>query len=268
MKRTPVDSSDVVAVGYDPAERVLEIEFQQDRVYRYMDVPQDIYDHFVKADSYGGYFNSYINGYFRYRKVEGDAQKKFDGITFVTGNKQKVKYLSQACEPFGIAVEQLELEIDEIQSTDPEKVALHKARAAYRLAKRPIVVNDTFWSIPSLGGFPGAYMADVNRWFKPEDWLALMSDKKNRTVTNTGAIVYYDGKKSKVFSKSRSGTIIEESRGSDAKGTSFGHVVIMNGFDQTLAELADQGKIAYKEDEAVWHDFAKWYNMQRKLKLA
>jgi len=266
MKRTPVDSSDVVAVGYDPAERVLEIEFQQDRVYRYMDVPQDIYDHFVKADSYGGYFNSYINGYFRYRKVEDGTEKKFDGITFVTGNKQKVKYLAQACEQFGIAVEQLELEIDEIQSEDPEKVAIHKAKAAYRLAKRPVIVQDTFWRLSALGGFPGAYMAQVTKWFKPEDWLALMANKKDRTVTSTGAIVYYDGKKTKIFSKSRGGRIIEEARGG-ASGTSFGHVVVMNGFDQTLAELADKGEIAYKEDEAVWHDFAKWYNMQRKLKL-
>jgi XTP/dITP diphosphohydrolase len=266
MKRIPVDSSDVVAIGYDAKERILEIEFQEGRIYRYLEVPQDIYDHFVKADSYGGYFNSYINGYFRYRKVE-EGGKKFDGITFVTGNKQKVEYLRQACEPFSIPVEQLELEIDEIQSEDPEKVAIYKAKDAYRLAKRPVIVQDTFWSIAALGGFPGAYMAHVTKWFKPEDWLALMANKNDRTVTNTGVIVYYDGKKTKIFSKSRGGVLIEEARGG-ASGTSFGHVVIMNGFDKTLAEFADEGKIAYKEDEAVWHDFAKWYNMQRKLKLA
>jgi XTP/dITP diphosphohydrolase len=265
MKRTPVDSSDVVAVGYDPAERVLEIEFQQDRVYRYMDVPQDIYDHFVKADSYGGYFNSYINGYFRYRKVEGQGEKKFDGIAIVTGNARKVEHLRKACEGFGIPVEQLELEIDEIQSDDPEKVALHKAKTAYRLAKRPIIVQDTFWSVPALGGFPGAYMAHMNKWFKAEDWIALMAGKSDRTVTSTGVIVYYDGKKSKVFNKTRWGKIAEAPRGE--KGTPAERVTIMQGFEKTNAELADEGKLSYKEDESVWYDFAKWYNMQRKLKL-
>lgn len=266
MKRIPVDSSDVVSIGYDASERLLEIEFHEGRVYRYADVPQDIYDHFVKADSYGGYFNSYINGYFRYRRVEGQAPKSYDGIAIVTGNARKVEHLRKACEPFGIPVEQLELEIDEIQSEEPEKVALHKAKTAYRLAKRPIIVNDTFWSVPALGGFPGAYMAHINKWFKPEDWIVLMAEKNDRTITSTGVIVYYDGKKSKIFSKTRWGKVAESPRGE--KGTPLERIVIMQGFDKTNAELADEGQIAYKEDESVWHDFAKWYNMQRKLKLA
>ncbi|HEU4914055.1 MAG TPA: non-canonical purine NTP pyrophosphatase [Candidatus Saccharimonadales bacterium] len=266
MKRTPVESSDVVSIGYDPVERILEIEFREGRIYRYMEVPQDIYDHFVKADSYGGYFNSYINGYFRYRKVEGGVGKTYDGIAIVTSNVRKVEYLRKACESFGIPVDQLELEIDEIQSEEPEKVALHKAKVAYRLAKRPIIVQDTFWSVSALGGFPGAYMAHINKWLKPEDWMALMHGKADRSIASIGVIVYYDGKKSKVFNRTRWGTIVEEPRGT--QGSPLEHVIIMQGFDKTNAELAGEGKLAYKEDESVWHDFAKWYNMQRKLKLA
>ena len=267
MKRTPVESSDVVSLGYDPKERVLEIEFHEGRLYRYLEVPQDIYEHFLKADSYGGYFNSYINGHYRYRRVneQGDVQKP-EGVTLVTGNARKVKYLQLACEQFEIPVEQLDLAIDEIQSDDPEKVVMHKAKVAFRLSGRPVLVNDTNWAILALRGFPGAYAHDVTRWFKPEDWLALMAGKSERTVICTPRLVYYDGKRSKMFARDRYGKIIDTARGG-AVGSSLEHVVVMDGFEQTMAEVAETGEPTFVLEESVWWDFAKWYSMQRKLRL-
>ncbi|MEK7152549.1 MAG: KTSC domain-containing protein, partial [Patescibacteria group bacterium] len=86
MQRIPVDSSDLVSIGYDEATRVLEIEFGEERLYQYFDVPLSTYEHFMKADSYGGYFNSHINSYYRYRRVnEAGDEKKYDAVAFVTG---------------------------------------------------------------------------------------------------------------------------------------------------------------------------------------
>jgi len=268
MKRTPVDSTDVVSIGYDPIERMLEIEFHEGRIYRYMEVPQDIYDHFMKADSYGGYFNSYINGYFRYRRVEADGtEKKYDGIAMVTGNARKFSYLTRALDEFGIPAEQLDLPVDEIQSDDSEKIAIHKAKQAYKLAGRPVVVNDTYWSIPALGGFPGAYAHEMVKWFKPDDWLNLMRDKTDKSVTLTGTLVYYDGKKTKIFSRPRWATFVDEARGGKV-GSSLEHVLEMRGFEgKTMAEMAEEGIPSFDPKESIWYDFAKWYNMQRKLKL-
>jgi non-canonical purine NTP pyrophosphatase (RdgB/HAM1 family) len=266
MKRIPVESSDVVAIGYDAKERVLELEFHEGRLYRYLEVPQDIYEHFLKADSYGGYFNAYINGHYRYRRVnENGEEQKHPGVAIVTGNARKVHYLSLACEKFNIPVEQLDLEIDEIQSDEPEKIALHKAKVAYKVAGRPVVVNDTYWAILALRGFPGAYAHHVTRWFKPEDWLALMQGKADRTIICTGTLVYFDGQRSKVFARDRYGKIIDESRGGTV-GSSLEHVVVMDGFDQTMAEVAETGQPTFVLEESIWYDFAKWYDMQRKLR--
>lgn len=268
MKRKPVESSDVVSIGYDAKERTLEVEFREGRLYCYFDVPQDIYEHFLKADSYGGYFNSYINGHYRYRRVQEDGSvKKFDAVGFVTGNARKLHYLRLACDKYEISVEQLELDIDEIQSEDPAKIALHKARAAYKLAKRPVVVNDAYWSILALRGFPGAYAHEVVKWFKPEDWLAVMAGKTDRAIVCTGTLVYFDGKRSKVFKRDRFGKILEEARGGSV-GSSLEHVVEMVGFEgKTMAELAEEGTPSFNVDESIWSDFAKWYNVQRKLRL-
>lgn len=70
MQRTPVDSSDLVSVGYDPLTRILEVEFKENRVYQYLDVPKDIYEGLLRAESYGRYFHTYIIAYYRYRRVQ------------------------------------------------------------------------------------------------------------------------------------------------------------------------------------------------------
>ena len=65
MKREDVESSVIDAVGYS---RVLEIQFESRRVYQYYDVPQDVFDGMVNAESKGRYFNAHIRGKFDYRE--------------------------------------------------------------------------------------------------------------------------------------------------------------------------------------------------------
>src|SRR5256885_161986 len=95
----------------------------------------------------------------------------------------------------------LRLPVDEIQGHEPQAIAMHKAKEAHKLAQRPVVVNDAFWNILALRGFPGAYMSYIVGWLKPEDFLALLKNKPDRTISCTDTLVYYDGKRSKVFSR-------------------------------------------------------------------
>jgi len=69
MKMTPVDSSNLSAVGYDPKTKTMHIRFQSGRLYAYYDVPEDIYQDLMNADSLGSYFNSFIKGAFAYTKL-------------------------------------------------------------------------------------------------------------------------------------------------------------------------------------------------------
>ncbi|MGI6098892.1 MAG: KTSC domain-containing protein [Kiritimatiellia bacterium] len=69
MNRTPVTSSSIAAVGYDPSTMTLEIEFKHGAVYQYFDVPEAVYRELMNADSKGIYFNSMIRGAFRHAKA-------------------------------------------------------------------------------------------------------------------------------------------------------------------------------------------------------
>jgi hypothetical protein len=69
MKRKKVDSSNLASVGYDANDQILEIEFNHGGVYQYFDVPEDVYDELMNADSHGQYLAHNIKGAYRYSKV-------------------------------------------------------------------------------------------------------------------------------------------------------------------------------------------------------
>lgn len=264
MQRLPVESSDLVSIGYDARERLLEIEFKENRVYQYFEVEPDIYERFTRTDSYGEYFYAHINKHYRYRRVETGSEGRLPStLAFVDGSTSAFQDLQAVCEPLGIEVEQLDLPVDEIQSDDAEKIALRKAKDAYRLAGRPVVVQNVYWNILALRGFPGAFMRHVAEWLKPEDFLQLMEGKADRTVMRTHTVAYYDGKKSKVFSRDFMGVIAEALRG---EGAAIDQIVITAGETRTNAEIrSDEGEPSIKAKDTTWTDFAKWYNLQRRL---
>jgi len=57
MKRVAVNSSSLRALGYDPAGQVLEVEFHNGSVYRYEQVPPEVVQSLLEADSLGRHFN-------------------------------------------------------------------------------------------------------------------------------------------------------------------------------------------------------------------
>lgn len=68
MERQQVDSSVIVAVGYDAGSAILEVVFRTGRTYRYFRVPASAYQALMHAQSVGGYFNREIRP--RYHGIE------------------------------------------------------------------------------------------------------------------------------------------------------------------------------------------------------
>ena len=70
MARLAVDSSkNISAIGYDENSNTLEIEFHSGAVYQYFDVPPQVYQAIMQADSKGRYFAQHLKGYYRFVKV-------------------------------------------------------------------------------------------------------------------------------------------------------------------------------------------------------
>lgn len=180
-------------------------------------------------------------------------------ITFATTNQRKINEAKAALADFGITVETKGLEIDEIQSHDPVKIAKFKAAEAFRLTGAPVVITDTSWEFRALNGFPGGYMKDVASWLKPTDFINLLKDYEDKTVSFIESIVYQDEKQTKIFSQKYDGLCADKPRG---EGNSIEQVAEFDGF--TIAERHDQGGFSHDPKEYIWYQFANWYSKLEK----
>lgn len=61
MNRTPVSSSNVASIGYDPTTQTLEVGFKNGSVYQYSGVPATIYVGLMETDKVGASVGSYLN---------------------------------------------------------------------------------------------------------------------------------------------------------------------------------------------------------------
>lgn len=69
MNWIDVSSTNLSRVRYDESSLTLEIEFQGGRVYQYFDVPKQIFEELLRADSKGRFFHGQIKGQYRYARV-------------------------------------------------------------------------------------------------------------------------------------------------------------------------------------------------------
>jgi hypothetical protein len=67
MKRESVKSSNLASIGYDETNNILEIEFNHGGVYQYLNVPLNVYQELINANSHGTYFSANIRNKSNYK---------------------------------------------------------------------------------------------------------------------------------------------------------------------------------------------------------
>jgi hypothetical protein len=68
VKRTPVTSSNIMSVGYDPATRTLEVAYATG-VYQYAEVPPEVHLNLMAAGSKGRYLAAQVKPQYAATKV-------------------------------------------------------------------------------------------------------------------------------------------------------------------------------------------------------
>ena len=69
MERTTVESSNIASIGYHEETLTLEIEFLNNTVYQYFDIPFNIYQDLMNSNSHGKFLAENIKGIYRYSRV-------------------------------------------------------------------------------------------------------------------------------------------------------------------------------------------------------
>ena len=66
----------MLSIGYDPARRILEIEFQSGELYQYLDVSQEVHDALQAAPSKGRYFHAAIDDVYEHVRTSLGRRRK------------------------------------------------------------------------------------------------------------------------------------------------------------------------------------------------
>ena len=74
IKRHPVESSALATVGYSKRLRVLEIEFRNGAIYRYLEVPPAVYETLMNAPSKTRFYDQNIRRKYRSLHVRSRAE--------------------------------------------------------------------------------------------------------------------------------------------------------------------------------------------------
>lgn len=153
-------------------------------------------------------------------------------LTFITGNANKAKYLSMW---LGVDVMHHKVDLDEIQSLNSRTVVEHKARQAYSILKKPVLVEDVGLSFEAMGSLPGTLI----KWFVEEigmDGLCKMvNGLDNRAARAFITYGLFDGKDIQFFEAEQNGTISDKPRGDGGFG--WNPIFIPEGSLLTYGEM-------------------------------
>ncbi len=178
---------------------------------------------------------------------------KINSLIFATSNKDKLK---EAREILKVPLEGTSLEIEEVQSLDPVKVATLKAKEYYKILRKPLFVEDGSLSFAALNGLPGTYVNDVFKAIGNAGLVKLISGKNRQAIAKV-AVVYIDNNaKEHVFIGKVEGSISDKPKGKNGFG--WDAVFIPKGETKTFAEMTLQEKNKYSMRKKALLSFSRW----------
>ncbi len=153
-------------------------------------------------------------------------------VYFVTSNKNKFREVERMLDS-ELVMEPLE--IPEVQALEVKEVVTEKARKAYEIVKKPLIVEDTGLYISALNGFPGALAKWMFGSMENEGVCKMLDCYKDRSAYAETCICFNDGKRCRVFSGRVYGTIARHPRGGGGFG--WDRIFQPKGHSKTFGEM-------------------------------
>lgn len=157
-----------------------------------------------------------------------------DEIVFITGNQNKADYVARY---LGHPIKHEKVDLDELQSLDLHEIVRHKVRQAYRIVKKPVMVEDAALEFKALGGLPGPFIKFFLDSMSLKD-IAGLVDGKDRSAITRCVVGYYDGTDEKYFEGFATGTVPEHPK--EAGGYGFDPLFMHDGYDVSRSEMKQE----------------------------
>jgi XTP/dITP diphosphohydrolase len=98
-------------------------------------------------------------------------------LRYLTGNQFKIDSARLAMEPYGIEIIPVSLDIPEIQADTNEEIVRASVLSGVKLLNVPLMREDHGFYLDAFPGFPGPYMAHIEKTIPPDAVLSLLKDK-------------------------------------------------------------------------------------------
>ena len=126
-------------------------------------------------------------------------------LRFVTSNRDKLREATELLRRPLIVVN---LELDELQTTDLERLVRHKAQQAYRRLRSPLIVEDTALVFKAWGELPGPFVKFFLRHLGLEGMVDALSPFENWDAEAICGVGFHDGVQVRYFEGRTPGTIV------------------------------------------------------------
>ena len=155
-------------------------------------------------------------------------------IVLITGNSKKAEYFSKHLE---MDIDHIDVDLDEIQSLDLNRIVEHKVKQAYKITKRPVLVEDVSLEFKALGQLPGPFIKFFMQSLSLQEICDLLKDKSKQAAACC-VIGYYDGNELKLFEGKLLGNIAVTPTGENGFG--WDKIFIPEGYDITRAQMNEE----------------------------
>jgi XTP/dITP diphosphohydrolase len=178
-------------------------------------------------------------------------------VYFATSNDSKFSEARFVLRDYPLRLGRLRTKGVEPQSDSVAEVALTAAAGIAAGRNRRIFVEDTGLFVKSLGGFPGAYAAFVNRTLGPKGLLKLLLGSTDRSAEFVSAVALVGSSRSpRVFIGRLRGSISMHPVGSHGFG--FDPVFVPEGGQRTLAQLTLEEKCTISHRAKALRAMGQW----------
>jgi non-canonical purine NTP pyrophosphatase (RdgB/HAM1 family) len=185
-------------------------------------------------------------------------QKEIYYATSNDGKFEEVKYFIQKNEP-QIKLKQFKTDIPEIQSLNQKKIAIDKAKKAWNIIKKPLLIDDAAAYFEKYNNFPGTLSKFVFQGIGFEGIKRLInSGDKAYFLLH---MIYMDSKDSiTIFEGKNEGTLIKPRKFSGKPNFPYDCLFVPKGSDKTYGQLRNT-----KESDKYFYrikalkKFLKWW---------
>lgn len=161
-------------------------------------------------------------------------------LTFITSHAKKAEELARHLD---FPVTHYKLDLPEIQSLNPVEVVTAKAREAYRLLDRPVLVEDYSITFEALGALPGPLIKWFLQEMQVEGVCRLLDNYQTRRATAKTCFALCNEQGVHIFDGIIAGVITTAPRGDHGFGMDA--IFIPDGATQTWGEMDIEDQITH-----------------------